>query len=134
MSLLDSKESWDSNTVPQRVTICQSVGLEGKVAGREWESLEADERLALNGTNMLMALLGVNVAPSNYRNEAEIMRCPNCHMDLPSSKKCRECGIDWANSVYDPRIAEAQKLMEEKRVGMRSIANDIVNKILEKGG
>lgn len=62
MNYLVSKEMWDSTSVPQRVINCHSVGLEGKVAGKEWESLTPDERLALSGTVSILNLLGAGAS------------------------------------------------------------------------
>ncbi len=53
-----TKQQWDSTTIPQRVINCQFVGLEGKVAGKEWEQLTTDEQLALSGVDSLSTMLG----------------------------------------------------------------------------
>lgn len=53
-----SKQQWDDTPVPQRVINCHFVGLEGKVAGKEWEQLTPDELLALSGVTGLSIMLG----------------------------------------------------------------------------
>jgi len=54
-----TREQWDRTPVPQRVINCHFVGLEGKVAGKEWDQITPDEHLALSGVTGLSTALGV---------------------------------------------------------------------------
>ena len=102
MSYLVTKALWDSTSVPQRVLNCKFVGLEGKVAGKEWEALDGDERLALTGVTGMLGLLG-------------------------KSQRVYEPFAD-----EEARRAKAERV-EKLAVGMRSITDNIVAKILGKG-
>ena len=126
---LESKEAWDMTGVSNRVGACHAAGIEGKVASREWDSLDTDEKLALSGVNQMMALLGVKPTVINYGRSADMQECPGCKIPM-ANMKCRECGIDWSDSVYDPAVQARQEQQENIRVGMRSIANDIVARAL----
>ena len=44
-----SKEVWDNTSIPQRVINCHAVGLEGKVAGKEWDDLTLMEMRTIMG-------------------------------------------------------------------------------------
>ncbi len=95
-----SKEQWDTTSVAQRVINCHFVNLVGRVAGKEWEQVTADERLSLSGTNILANLLGVKFEPV-YEPFAE----------------------DIARKA---RAEHREKLAS----GMRSITSSIVSRIL----
>ena len=73
-------------------------------------------------------------------------RCPNCHAELVSGR-CPSCKMDWRNTMFDldsPEVQAEMKKMDEaekkywaekeywdnKRVGMRSITDKIVNRVL----
>lgn len=92
--LITSKEQWDSTPVPQRCDSCHFVGISGKVAGKRWELVTVDERLALNGSDTLARLLGARPIEVAVNEQAE------------------------------------QEYMDNKLVGMRSVANDIIGQIL----
>lgn len=81
-------------------------------------------------------------------------RCPNCHADiygnrcpscghrLPYSWVCPDCGTEYFTLGNGPmtfcpackavKDKVEQDYWDNKRVGMRSIAGDIVQKILER--
>lgn len=78
-------------------------------------------------------------------------RCPNCHADVFGDKcpscsysitpswECPDCGTIYycvGQLVSCPKCADAKTRLDKeywdnKRVGLRSISNDIVAKILE---
>jgi hypothetical protein len=49
LSDLSDKSEWNLTPVPMRVIKCQSVGLEGKVASKDWEMLTITEAMTLSG-------------------------------------------------------------------------------------
>lgn len=65
-----SREQWDSTPVPQRSINCHFVGLEGKVAGKEWDQVTSDERLALSGVTGLATQLGAKTVEFEINNQA----------------------------------------------------------------